>query len=768
MDRVSAARRASGRADAWAHVWAGVWAGVWADPRVGWRSLARGLSLCAVLWAWLLPVATAAPAGFSAWADASGPLHRTSLTVQLQAGSADRGRSGQLFVAAALPDGTLLALTANGWVAATLANLPAYQSVTLGTHSIPVLRQADLRGAEGATVYAGYGSSLADLLAREAYARIYTVGGALGGAADAGDWLTFSINVQDFSYPDLSAATVQRIVELHERYRVPVDIYLTDTMLDLYQAGYPALMSKLTSSPYVGLNYHMRPPKPYYLNYDWAGLSALSLAEQTARIQAYEAVVVDLTTGQPTTRAGGYQLLRTLPNARPAIVPAFQADDALLDATAAAFRALGATWTLAHTGGPLNLGDSGRGLYLRPEHHDLKLFELTGQTAASVIDAAFAAAHDAAGARAPFFVGAKMHDNDFFAQKSAWNVVYVDGGKRPPWNPSARSALKSAADQAAQWAIYEGAVQYADAQRRRLGLAASGGIAQLRGSAADAGGALLHVSGTMHIESTPTNWPDVDALIAFFRRAVAAGRTTAQPGGMKWSIGADIGWLQGEARAAEVIRTLAPLGVEFDVHAHSAADRAACAERITAFGGTPTTVASGLLASEIDGLRSAQAGTGSSAGTRWQAATLWGLVTGVGHGTSTDDTAAGLWRPRSSADWKAHDPAGNLVAVGNGGRTLAAAEQLAQQVGSGTHVQPVYSTTINVAPKTLTVIDTSDGITQIEAFATRLGALPQVRWSSIAGTAAAFQAAGGLPSRVNPAASGGSAPAAQGRRGAAR
>jgi hypothetical protein len=740
------------------------------NGQAGWHSRARWAGWWVFAWllalAWPGLPAAAAPGGFLAWADASGPLHRTSLTVQLQAGSADRGRSGQLFVAAALPDGALLALTANGWVTATVANLPAYQQVTLGTHSIPVLRQADLRGVEGAAVYAGYGGNLADLLAREAYARVYTVGGALGGAADAGDWLTFSINVQDFSYPDLSAATVQRIVELHERYRLPVDIYLTDTMLDLYQASYPALMSKLTGSPYVGLNYHMRPPKPYYLNYDWAGLGALPLAEQTARIQAYESVVVDLTTGQPTTRAGGYQLLRTLPNARPAIVPAFQADEPLLDATAAAFRALGATWSLAHTGGPLNLGDSGRDLYLRPEHYDLKLFELAGQSAASVIDAAFTAAHDAAGARAPFFVGAKMHDNDFFAQKSAWNVVYVDGGKRPPWNPSAKSPLKSAADQAAQWAIYEGAVQHADAQRRRLGIAASAGIAQLRGSAADAGGALLYVSGTMHIESTPTNWPDVDALIAFFRRAVAAGRTASQPVGMKWSIGADIGWLQGETRAAEVIRTLAPLGVEFDVHAHSAADRAACAERITAFGGTPTTVASGLLASEIDGLRSTQVG---SSGTRWQAATLWGLVTSVGHGANTDDTAAGLWRPRSSADWKAHDPAGTLVAVGNGGRSLSTAEQLAQQVGSGTHVQPVYSSTINVAPKTLTVVGTSDGITQIETWAARVGALPQVRWSSIAGTAAAFQVAGGLPSRVNPAAGTSAAPAsAQRSRGAAR
>ncbi|NRF66334.1 hypothetical protein HLB44_04990 [Aquincola sp. S2] len=715
--------------------------------------------------AWLVALAgagTAAPAGFSAWADAAGPRHRTSLTLQLQAGNADVGRSGQLFIAALTPGGQWYGFTPAGWTPVS-GSFPPYQQVTLGTHTVPLLQATDLQGLEGTQVYAGYGSHLDDLLARQAYARIYTVGGALAGAAAAGDFITFSINVQDFSYPELSAVTVQRIVELHEQYRLPVDIYLSDTMLDVYQRDHPALMSRLTSSPYVGLSYHIRPPKPYYLNYDWANLAALPLAEQVARIKTYESSVVDLATGQPTSRAGGYQQLVALPNARPAITAALQVDQPLLDAAATAFRELGATWSLAHGLGSLNLGDSVRGLYLRPEHYDLKLFELAGQSAASVIDAAFASAHDAAGARAPFFVGAKMHDNDFFAQKSAWNVVYVDGGKRPPWDPALKSALKSAADQAAQWTIYEGALQYAQSQSARLGVAGAAGIAQLRGTAAAAGGAQLHVSGTMHIESTVTHWPNIDALISFFQRAVQAGRVGSQASGMKWSIGADINWLLNEPRAGEVISTLRPLGVEFDVHAHSATDRARCAERIVALGGVPSTVASGLLTSEIDGLREAQVGANDY---RWRAQTLWGIVLSTGHGTGSDDTAAGLWRPRSTADWKAHDPLANLVAVGNGGRTLAAAEALANQLAGGALVQPVYSSTINVAPKTLTVIDTSDGIAQIESWAARVGQIAGVRWNTIAATAAAFKAAGALPSRINPqtAAPGRTADARSGRR----
>ncbi|WP_284618171.1 hypothetical protein [Aquabacterium humicola] len=706
----------------------------------------------------------AAPAGFSAWAEASGPRHRTTLALHLQAGTADVGRSGQLYVAALLPDGRWLGFTAAGWVPVTGAAFPAYQQVTLGTHTVALLQLADLRAYDGTQLFAGYGSSVDDLLARQAYARVHTVGGALAGAAEAGDFVSFSINVQDFSYPEMSAATVQRIVDLHEQYRLPVDIYLSDTMLDLYQRDFPALMGRLTGSPYVGLSYHIRPPKPYYLNYDWAGLAALPQAEQVSRIKAYESAVVDLATGQPTSRAGGYSQLVTLPNARPAITAALQVDEPLLDAAATAFRELGATWSLAHGLGSLNLGDRARGLHLRPEHYDLKLFELTGQAASTVIDAAFASAHDAAGARAPFFVGAKMHDNDFFAQKSAWNVVYVDGGKRSPWDPAAKSPLKSAAEQAAQWAIYEGALQYVHANLQRLGVAGAAGMAQLRGSAAALGGPLLHVSGTMHIESVPTNWPNVDALIAFFQRAVQAGRVGAQATGMKWSIGADIDWLLGEARAGEVIAALRPLGVEFDVHSHSAADRARCAERIAALGGVATSVASGLQTNEIDGLRSAQV----SGGTRWQAETLWGIVQAIGHGSGSDDTAAGLWRPRSSADWKAHDPQANLVAVGNGGRTLATAEALANQLAGlengGTLVQPVYSSTINVAPKTLTVVGTSDGIAQIEAWAARVGLIAGVRWSTIAGTASAFREAGALPSRINPQTAAAPARAAAGAR----
>src|SRR4051812_24999196 len=82
----------------------------------------------------------------------------------------------------------------------------------------------------------------------------------------------------------------------------------------------------------------------------------------------------------------------------------------------------------------------------------------------------------------------------------------------------------------------------------------------------------LYPSCTMHIEPSRRSWPDPDRLIAFFRRATAAGKE-GRTQGMRWSIGADIGWLEGEPRAGEVVRALETLGVEWDVHAHQLADR---------------------------------------------------------------------------------------------------------------------------------------------------------------------------------------------------
>lgn len=40
--------------------------------------------------------------------------------------------------------------------------------------------------------------------------------------------------MQDFSYPAQLAVVLDKIISLHEKYNLPVDIYLTDVMAKIY------------------------------------------------------------------------------------------------------------------------------------------------------------------------------------------------------------------------------------------------------------------------------------------------------------------------------------------------------------------------------------------------------------------------------------------------------------------------------------------------------------------------------------------------------
>ncbi|HQR35990.1 MAG TPA: hypothetical protein PLK30_24920 [Blastocatellia bacterium] len=255
----------------------------------------------------------------------------------------------------------------------------------------------------------------------------------------------------------------------------------------------------------------------------------------------------------------------------------------------------------------------------------------------------------------------------------------------------------------------------------------------------------IYISGTMHIESNRLRWPKVDDLLAFFTRATKAGKVGAQTTGMKWSVGADIGWLTGEPRAAEVITKLEAMGVEMDIHAHSFSDRANCAARITQLGGHPNKVSSGNVVTEIEGLRQPVIG---SNGATWRAEILYGTALTPDHSPGSEDTSYGVWRPKSGAEYKLHDPNGNLISVGGGPRTLAGATAIIEKLKTLTGLPPVYSTTIMVHPDTLVNVGTQDGIAQIEAWAAMAALNDNVKWATLSETAAAWKAAGQVASRV--------------------
>ncbi len=282
-----------------------------------------------------------------------------------------------------------------------------------------------------------------------------------------GDYAIFSINVQDFSYPAESAAVLEKIITLHEKYKVPVDIYLTDQIAMIYSEQYPALLERLKTSPVVAISYHYRAPRPYANSYDWLGLEQMNAEQQYQTVMQYEMHAVDPVTGQITDAAGGYQYVAELIGYPPYAGSAITSSGAIDDAVIKVYTELGAQMTVVH-GRANNLGDIKKGLYVRPEHCDYMLFQHVGEDAAQSYEAAFAQARAAEGAVAPYFVGVKMHDNDFFAAKSAWLTVYVDGGKRAPWNPELKAALLSPTEQDAMWTMYEQTVIYVSSQTGRV------------------------------------------------------------------------------------------------------------------------------------------------------------------------------------------------------------------------------------------------------------------------------------------------------------
>jgi hypothetical protein len=217
----------------------------------------------------------------------------------------------------------------------------------------------------------------------------------------------------------------------------------------------------------------VRPPKPYYIGYDWLRLGSQTADQGYSAVMDYETHGLDLTTGRPTDQIGGFAKLTYLMGHAPTIVGAL-AEPSLASSVDRVFADLGARMQVVH-GRVVNLGESRYGLYCRPEHVDLKLYEHVGEEPNAVLESALAEAHAREGAVAPFFVGVKRHDNDFFATRTSGGVIYSGLDRTSPWDTSYRSPLKTKALQASLWALYEGTVSYAASIHSRVnGLNAPG------------------------------------------------------------------------------------------------------------------------------------------------------------------------------------------------------------------------------------------------------------------------------------------------------
>jgi hypothetical protein len=278
----------------------------------------------------------------------------------------------------------------------------------------------------------------------------------------------FTINTHDWVFLEDSANTIARVLDIHEAYEVPVDIYLTDPMVQAYQQSYPELMTRLRDSDLVAVSYHVRPPNPYYPNFDHAGLSSMSEQELYDTVMDYETHALDLEWGVPSEQEGGYAYLTSLMGYAPPAVGT-NSGGPLTGTIFRVFDDLGVTFQVVH-GRHIDLGDRSHGALVRPEHVEIKLYEYRrGEEASEVIEAHIAEECGAATAcMDTIYVNIKFHENNFYASNTTWWPVFFEDREKttplsPPFDLDASEGVVGYKPQTMidnLWAVYEGAVQY--------------------------------------------------------------------------------------------------------------------------------------------------------------------------------------------------------------------------------------------------------------------------------------------------------------------
>lgn len=271
----------------------------------------------------------------------------------------------------------------------------------------------------------------------------------------------FIINTHDWVLPNYSIETLNRIIDIHEVYEIPVNIYLTDPMVQTYTKDAPDLMDRLKNSSYVVVSYHTRAPAPYYADFDFLGLHELSDEEIYDKIMEYETHALDLRTGLPTEKKGGYAYLKEILDYAP---PSTGVGSVYKNVTTQAlnvYKELGATFYVVH-GKDVKLGDKKEQTYLRPESIEVKLYEAKKSTDTGT-DVLHKAINEYQGTSDPIFLNVKFHEDNFYMEGDRpWLSVFDELEQAPFDIDSAESAViyKTQEQMDHMWDIYEDAVKY--------------------------------------------------------------------------------------------------------------------------------------------------------------------------------------------------------------------------------------------------------------------------------------------------------------------
>ena len=277
----------------------------------------------------------------------------------------------------------------------------------------------------------------------------------------------FSLNVHDWAYPEESAEVVRRVIELHEEYEVPIEVYVTDPVFQLYVEDDLDLVELMRTASTVSVSYHVRAPAPYSGSFDWLGLSEMTAKEQERVYLEYEEQALDLVTGEPTDQPGGYQYLKDTIGYAPRMVGVVEVFDQSIGGSilAGVYQEKGAQFFVSNNKS-VKPGDTSLGLWLRPQDYDLKLYEYAtrGQLDPEKI---FTEVVKDRMDEEVFTIGVKYHENNFYHDENPWFPVFWEeyrqkiGVISPPYDLSmALDNFRTDEEIAEHWQLYEASLEY--------------------------------------------------------------------------------------------------------------------------------------------------------------------------------------------------------------------------------------------------------------------------------------------------------------------
>ncbi len=308
-------------------------------------------------------------------------------------------------------------------------------------------------------------------------------------------YITFAINVHDWTHPSESGDILLKLVDLFEKYGVRGDFYFTAEITRQLVETRPDVIERFRASN-MTISYHVRPPHPLYAGFD-ARLKDLSDEALYQTLLDYETYALDLETGDlDRSQPGGYTYVAQVFGRNPVVASAPSNDRRIKDAAQRVYASLGAQMTLLYHEEGTKLEqpfEYVNGLLVRPsdfsvtrttivdgadnfwwnkmsapdaaDYHPLRILDLYLTEWAERIG-------NSTNSRAPF-ITALIHENNFYRSGAeGWSSIYfqMNGGRRgdplpAPWNLSAPdpSRPRSEADQAAIWQAYEELVAYAAA-----------------------------------------------------------------------------------------------------------------------------------------------------------------------------------------------------------------------------------------------------------------------------------------------------------------